>query len=230
MQGIFITGTDTGVGKTHVGCRLAAVLHHVGSTVLVSKPVESGCDIANGQLVARDALALQQSSRSRQTLEEISPYRFAPALAPARAARLSGKPLYINELMTAVERIDRSAAFLIVEGAGGWYSPLAEDGLNADLAQRLSLPVLLVASDRLGAINHSLLTLQAIETTGLTCAGLVLNQTDKTGSFAGDNYHDLSQLTTCPLLRMPWTQALEPPLREDMELLKRLGLPSSGWS
>lgn len=174
MNGVFITGTDTGVGKTVVGCALTRALARAGHTVAVRKPVESGCARRAGQLEPADGAALARAAGHREPLETVTPMRLAHALSPERAAYLEGMQLTLHDLIAAV-RIGNESDFFVVEGAGGFLSPLASDALNADLALALGLPVLVVAEDRLGSINHTLLTVEAIERRGLRLAGIVLN-------------------------------------------------------
>lgn len=174
MNGVFITGTDTGVGKTVVACALTRALTRAGHAVAVRKPVESGCARRAGQLEPADGTALARAAGHRETLETVTPMRLAHALSPERAAYLEGMQLTLYDLIAAA-RIGNESDFFVVEGAGGFLSPLASNALNADLALALGLPVLVVAEDRLGSINHTLLTAEAIERRGLRLAGIVLN-------------------------------------------------------
>lgn len=197
MQGVFITGTDTGVGKTHVGVLLAKALHQKNISVIPRKPVESGCQLIGGDLIPVDALALKQAARYKGELKEICRYRFAQDVSPVRAARLSNVKLTTALLINACQHAEDG--FTLVEGAGGFYSPLSEDGLNADLAEALELPVLLVAQDILGALNHVLLSTEALHKRGLGLAGIVLNNKDNTRDRHMDNMADLSVRLDCPV-------------------------------
>mgnify|MGYP001826214317 CR=1 FL=1 len=197
MQGVFITGTDTGVGKTHIGVLLARSLRNRNIRVIPRKPVESGCKLIGGQLIPADALALKQATRYKGELKDICRYRFAQAVSPVRAARLSNVQLTTKQLVNACRHGEN--AFTLVEGAGGFYSPLSEDGLNADLAQALQLPVLLVAKDILGALNHVLLSTEALSKRGLGLAGIVLNNQDNYRDRKMDNVTDLSARLDCPV-------------------------------
>ena len=161
-SGYFITGSDTDVGKTWVACQVVTQLRELGFDLETRKPAESGCrEDSDGSLLTHDAAALQQANGHRETLQRINPWRFRAALAPHRAARLEGQRIELGMLIDACER-DNAAHRLIVEGAGGFYSPLAENGLNADLASALQLPVIIVVNDRIGAVNQALLTQQAV--------------------------------------------------------------------
>jgi dethiobiotin synthetase len=199
LHGLFITGTDTGVGKTYIGAAVIPQMTARGVRVVARKPVESGCELAGGKLVPADAIKLHTAASRLGDLGEVCPYRLRHALSPERAAQLEGLHLTIADLQEAcVNNIDGDA-FLWVEGAGGFYSPLASDGLNADLAARLGLPVLLVAADRLGCINHVLLTVEAIRARGLDLLAVALNKTTPDIAPMMDNAADLSERLECPL-------------------------------
>ncbi|MDD3608664.1 MAG: dethiobiotin synthase [Halothiobacillaceae bacterium] len=174
MRGLFIAGTDTGVGKTHVATALARTLAARGLNVVPRKPAESGCEERNGQLFPADAAALREASGWSGPLQQVCPYRLRAPLAPPRAAQLQGERLSLRDLQAACA--DETDGFLLVEGAGGLYSPLAEDALNIDLAQALNLPVLLVCEDRLGTLSPTLLAVEALYRRGLTLAAVVLNR------------------------------------------------------
>ena len=190
-NGYFITGSDTDVGKTYIACEIVRQLVRQGVNVETRKPAESGCVVsAAGDLIAHDALALQQANDNRESIERIAAYRFRAALAPPRAARLENREIRIEQLIEACER-DQPEHRLIVEGAGGFYSPLADNGLNADLASALQLPVIIVVNDRIGAVNQGLMTLQAVESRQLRVAAIVLNQVEAVCDAAMDNAADL---------------------------------------
>ena len=162
MQGVFITGTDTGVGKTRIGVLLAKALYKKNIRVIPRKPVESGCKTMSGALIPADALALKQAAHYEGELREVCRYRFAAPVSPQRAANISNTALTTEQLVKAC-RHDDEEGFTLVEGAGGFYSPISEDGLNSDLAMALKLPVLLVAEDKLGALNQVLLNIEALD-------------------------------------------------------------------
>jgi dethiobiotin synthetase len=187
---IFVTGTDTGVGKTTVACALVAAARARGLRVLAIKPIETGCALApdGRSLQPADALALERASRHpnasidrRMADRPLEPtplstvYRFAAPLAPSVAAELAGAAVALAPILRAVDRL-RSLApdLLLVEGAGGLLVPLSETADMADLAAALDVPLLVVARDSLGTINHTLLTLEAAAARGLPVAGVVL--------------------------------------------------------
>ena len=198
--GLFMTGTDTGVGKTWVGTQLLQLLRQQGLQVAPRKPVESGW-IAE-QLTETDSWKLAIQADGFQTVRHVCPNPLRLPLSPPRAAELEGKTLRIAELVAQCQERLRDGQFLYVEGAGGFYSPLAHDGLNADLAVALQLPVLLVSADRVGCINHILLTAAAIRQRGLTLAGVILNPIHPAPT-GMDNLQDLRSLLDAPVLRWP---------------------------
>ncbi|MFP4295941.1 MAG: dethiobiotin synthase [Halothiobacillaceae bacterium] len=176
MPGLFISATDTGIGKTFIGCAIARTLTASGQPVRVVKPAESGClPGADGQRQPADALALREAAGNRQTLDAVCPHRFAAALAPPEAARLERRALPMADLVAACRPALESGEFTLVEGAGGVYSPIADDALNLDLAEALDLPVLLVAADRLGTQSVTLSAAENILRHGVHLAGIVLN-------------------------------------------------------
>lgn len=210
-KGLFVTGTDTGVGKTVIGAGLVKKLYQNHVNIQPRKPVESGC-VENGrQLIPADGLAYTVAVDSSVPLEIITPYRYRAPLAPPIAARLENQQLRIEQLLSAVYHEMPSDGVPVVEGAGGFYSPIAEDGLNADLARALKLPVLLVAADRLGCINHILLSLEAIRKSGLKCIAVVLNQADKTSETNEmNNAATLGNLITETVIESGHDDALAP--------------------
>jgi dethiobiotin synthetase len=179
VPGIFITGTDTGVGKTYVGTGIAATLRASGVDVGVLKPVETGCALRRGRLVPSDALHLARAAGTEDPLDLINPYRFRLPLAPSVAAALDRKRINVNRIKKAFRDLVQRHDFLIVEGAGGIMVPLAGKYLYRDLAADLGLPVLVVARPGLGTINHTLLTLSALRSAKAPVSGIVINHSTK---------------------------------------------------
>ena len=209
-QGYFITGSDTDVGKTYIACEIIRQLCQQGVEVETRKPAESGCvESDGGGLVTHDAAALQQANASQETLERINPYRYRAALAPHRAARLEGQTIKLQALIDACSR-DDPAHCLIVEGAGGFYSPLAEDGRNADLASALQLPVIIVVNDRIGAVNQALMTLQVVKSRQLQVAAVILNEVTAITERDMDNATDLLPYCDCPIFCCGFNAELAP--------------------
>ncbi len=208
MRGLFITGTDTGVGKTWLGVRFVGLCHSRGIAVRPRKPVESGCEDGAGELLPADASAYHSACGGCEPLARITPFRLRHAISPQRAARLEGADTTLARLEAAVRDGIGEADLVVAEGAGGFYSPLALDGLNADLATRLRLALVLVAPDRLGVINHVLLSLEAAQHRGLALAAVVLNAADAAGPPGMDNLDDLAGLVDCPVFATARDEAL----------------------
>jgi dethiobiotin synthetase len=172
-RGLFVTGTDTGVGKTLVACALVRRLRERGLGVGVMKPVETGVG-AGGPL---DALALREAAGVGDALLEICPEPLAMAAAPAVAARREGREVDRAAMTRAFQRLAARHEWLVVEGAGGLLVPVATGCTMADLARDFGLPLLVVARAALGTINHTLLTLEAAVARGLPVAGVVISHT-----------------------------------------------------
>jgi dethiobiotin synthetase len=205
--GFFITGTDTEIGKSFVASCIAQGLVQQGIRVAPRKPVASGCIMqADGSLLSEDAMQLKQASQSDEPLAQICRYQFEPAISPARAIQQSQCMISIQDLVQASEV--NAGDFALVEGAGGFYSPLASDGLNADLAQQLNYPIILVVGNRLGCLNHALLTIEAIERRGLQLHRIVLNDLCKEAD--PDNLNDLKQLTDYPVVHQAFQAEISP--------------------
>lgn len=191
--GLFITGTDTGVGKTHISACLAHHLKRRGLVVRPRKPVESGCIRNDSTLIPADATVLQAAAKSDEPLSIICPFRFESALSPERSAALANQNLTLGQVHDACLEGVATSDVLLVEGAGGFYSPLAAGVLNADLAVALALPVVLVASDRLGAINQVLMAVEIIKRRNLPLAGVVLNRVSPHIDPQMDNLNELNR-------------------------------------
>lgn len=202
QHGLFVTGTDTGVGKTRIATILAHLVKGRGLVVRPRKPVESGCLRGEHGLIPADAATLQAAAGSHESLVRICPYRFESAFSPERAAALAGQNLTLEDIVDVCRQGVAEADFLLVEGAGGFYSPLASGVLNADLAVAVNLPVLLVAADRLGTINQTLLAVEAIKCRGLTLAAVVLNQVKPDIDPQMDNAAELSRWLGEPVLKV----------------------------
>lgn len=204
-HGLMITGTDTGVGKTFVGCALAAAFVRRGLRVAPFKPVETGCEYAtNLGLVPADALLLKQATGSDARIETICPYRFRLPLAPWVAAQQLGEEIDPSFLAWQYQQLAAEHELVIVETAGGILVPLAERFHFGDLARMLNLPVLIVAASKLGVINHTLLTLEYLRGAALPILGVVLNQPAEDSSPAAQsNEQALRKLVSVPLFVVP---------------------------
>lgn len=199
MRGVFITGTDSSVGKTFVSCGLANALRQRGLPVVARKPIEQRCRRQGGALYPADGLALAQAAGNAETIEMVTPYRLGGAISPARTAQTDSGAVDLAALVAAVQAGPEDA-FRVVEGAGGFLSPLAIDGSNADLALALGFPVIVVTADRAGCINHARLTVEAIEARGLRAAAVVVNVPDPDTEGAGAYQEDLAAVLQVPVL------------------------------
>lgn len=201
--GLFITGTSTDVGKTYVAAILARQLTATGKRVGVYKPVASGCRRQGEQLVSDDALQLWQSAGQPRTLLEVCPQCYESPVAPNVAARLERRPIDDRRLRTGLDVWRDSCDVVIVEGAGGWHSPLSDRTLVSDLAIEIGWPVVVVALNALGTINHTLLTLRAIESRGLAVECIVLNDPAVRDASSDSNAAELLRLVKTPLRTLP---------------------------
>jgi dethiobiotin synthetase len=177
VVGLFITGTDTDVGKTYVGALIAAELHAAGHRVGVYKPAASGCREVDGKLVSDDAVALWEAAGSPGELEHVCPQRFMAPLAPHLAARAEGRELDLELLTGGLDYWLSRSDVMVVEGAGGLLSPLGDELYVADVARECGFPLVIVARNAVGVINQTLQTLVAAATfrQGMAVAGIVLN-------------------------------------------------------
>jgi dethiobiotin synthetase len=204
--GIFVTGTDTGIGKTRVATALVHLLAHRGHRVVGLKPLASGAVETPEGLRNADALALAAAGSVRLPYALTNPYCFAPAVAPHLAAAEVGVELLLADLTHWYGRASAGVDFAVVEGAGGWRVPLHPRGYLSDLPERLGLGVILVVGLRLGCLNHARLTLEAIEHAGrCPVLGWVGNHIDPDFERAEDNLQALVRvLGRPPLAVLPW--------------------------
>ena len=207
-RGIFVTGTDTGVGKTIVAATLARLLRMNGVKVGVMKPVTSGCPEEDGKLVSDDAVLLCQAA-GVELSDDVAPYRLREAVAPSEAARIDGVRIDFSIIKAAFERLVASYDYVIVEGAGGLMVPLSGGLLVADLAGALELPLLVVARPGLGTINHTVLTCFAARQLGLQVAGVIVNgMPDNPGLAERGAPHQIGSLCGASVLGI-WPQRNE---------------------
>jgi dethiobiotin synthetase len=220
-SGIFITGTDTGVGKTFFACGLAAVVRESGYKVGVMKPAETGCDLGDGKICPQDAWVLKEASGCALPLEQICPYQFREPLAPSVAAEREGVRINIDRLMDIYSEISAGHDITIIEGAGGLLVPLLPTYTYADFAKVLKLPVIVVAANKLGMINHLLLTLEHASCKGLSVLGYVLNRIESRPSLATEtNREALASLTGVPCMgEIPYFEASQIPKAPPLDLM-----------
>ncbi|WP_366019930.1 dethiobiotin synthase [Nitrosomonas sp.] len=220
-QGYFVTGTDTGVGKTTVSCALLRAFAAQGKKAVGMKPVVAGNE--NGRW--HDVEQLIAASNISVTREYINPYAFDSPVSPHIAAQQAGVEIDLAVIQRAYQTLNSQTDVVIVEGAGGFLVPLNAQQTGVDLARALNLPVILVVGMRLGCLNHALLTAQAIKTAGLILAGWVANCIDPQMLMLEENITTLEQRLDCPLLGvMPFD--LEMDIQKSIELLEitKLGL------
>lgn len=204
----FVTGTDTGVGKTTVTVRLMQQLIAQGKTVIGMKPVASGCEWLQGRWQNEDVRLLTAASNVTAPPELINPYCFSPAIAPHIAAAQAGVEIQFEVIQTAYTQLTAMADVVIVEGAGGLLVPLNQTYSIADLIQALQLPALMVVGMRLGCINHALLTAQVLKARQIDCCGWVANRIDPHMSMPEENLQTLiDRLQQPPLLQVPFQES-----------------------
>jgi dethiobiotin synthetase len=192
-KGFFLTGTDTGVGKTFVARALIRALAREGVAVAGMKPVAAGAEQTPQGLRNEDALALLEAGNVAAQYDEVNPYCLPAPVSPHIAAREAGITIDINNVLRAFEALASRSDRVVVEGAGGWLVPLSDRHTLADLAIALHLPVVMVVGLRLGCLNHALLTAQAISASGLTLAGWIGNHIDPEFERAAENLYTLQQ-------------------------------------
>jgi dethiobiotin synthetase len=223
MRGIFISGTDTGVGKTHVAVALLQQLAAEGIRAVGMKPVAAG--VAPGALVNADVGALIAAGNVEAPLADVNPYSFALAIAPHLAAARSGVAIDLQTIAAAYDRLGARADVVIVEGAGGVLVPLAAKLDMLDVAARLQLPVVLIVGIRLGCLSHALLSAQAISARGIAFAGWVANRIDPAMDAADDNVAALVERLPAPLVAdLGWSEAHVERVRSASQALRMLGV------
>lgn len=212
-SGLFITGTDTGVGKTYVAALMARSLHEMGHKVGVYKPAASGC--SNG--VSDDAVALWNAAGRPGELEAVCPQRFAAPLAPHLAAHAEGKQVDRELLRSGVQYWQERSEIVFVEGAGGLLSPISDNDFVADLAVELGYPLVIVAANRIGVINQTLQTLLVAKSYrgGIPVAAVVLNDVENSSNdpSRASNFSELRRLCDVPVITtlQHIGQGFEPP-------------------
>ena len=199
-KAIFITGTDTGIGKTFYSCRLLETLNAKNYSTLAMKPVAAGATNNHGTLKNEDAVDLQQCASVKLSYQEVNPYCFSAAIAPHIAADKEGQKISLKFIQDQFLKLKEKADFVIVEGVGGWQVPLNGSQTIADLAALLQIPLVLVVGIRLGCINHALLTVNSIQQSSVSFAGWVANILEPEMSALDENIITLQQLIPVPLL------------------------------
>jgi dethiobiotin synthetase len=206
-RGIFVTGTDTGVGKTLAACALIHALAKAGVRPVPMKPIAAGAVTIDGAHTNEDTLALMSAAGfDASWASSVTPILLAEALAPHIAAAREGRPIGLGPVREAIARLEPMGNFLVVEGVGGFHVPLGDALDTMDLARLVGLPVVMVVGLRLGCLNHALLTKEAIRHTGLTLAGWIANAIDPQMQVLEENVAALRTRLGAPLLgRIPWS-------------------------
>lgn len=216
IEGLFVTATGTGVGKTLVTAGVLRNLRRRGVAAMAMKPVQTGAaPDAQGRLDAPDLAFVRQAAgleMDEATCALAAPFLYEPACSPHLAARLAGRPIRFERILDCAKKLAARHEMLVVEGAGGLMVPLGEDGMMIDLAAALCLPVLLVAQSGLGTINHTLLSLEALRHRGLRVLGVILNDTQPLNEserfIHDDNANAIATFGGAPVLaRIPWLGA-----------------------
>ncbi len=207
-RGVFVTGTDTGVGKTLAACALIHALRAAGEAVVPMKPVAAGAVERSGRWLNEDTVALVEAANlGIEVAERVTPVLLREPMAPHIAARREGRSISLAPILAALAE-GTPGAFHVVEGVGGFVVPLGESLDTVDLARAIGLPVVLVVGLRLGCLNHALLTARAIEAAGLGFAGWIANAIDPAMTAADENVEALVARLAAPLLgRLPHRSA-----------------------
>ncbi len=230
-KGVFVSGTDTGAGKSLVAATLLAALNAAGVRAMGMKPVASGCETTAQGLRNADAELLRAHAAGVVDYAQVNPYAFAPPIAPHLAAHETGTQIGLAPIRTAYAGLAADAQVVVVEGVGGWMAPLASmpfqgDLMQADLAHELGLPVILVVGLRLGCLNHALLTARAIVADGCTLAGWIGSHVDAHMLRVEDNLATLRARLPAPCLGVlphaldPDPASLRAHLRDAVTLLR----------
>ncbi len=198
---LFVTGTDTHVGKTYISTGLLSAFTAAGYTSIACKPIASGCEQYNGKLYNGDALALQENSSVKLDYDLINPFAFAEAIAPHIAAQRINRQLSVALLKTQCELVlNYPADVCVIEGAGGWHTPLNAQETLANLAKQLPCHIILVVGMRLGCLNHAILTWQAIQQAQVQVCGWIANCLEPEMPALEENLTSLQALLPIPCL------------------------------
>ena len=198
---IFISGTNTEVGKTFITVNIIKLLQSKGYLVNPYKPVETGCRKRLSKLVPNDSSLFHKTIKKRMSLDKINPYRFLEPISPATAIKLSKKRITINNYLAKYKTLP-DCDFSVIEGAGGLLSPLASDGFNIDLIKKIKAPTILVAKDEIGVINNVMLSLNILKQYKIKVLAVILNRIDKVQPTGMNNYEEIEALVKTPLVQI----------------------------
>ncbi|MGO4262076.1 dethiobiotin synthase [Lysobacter sp. TAB13] len=211
LPGLFVTGTDTGVGKSVVSASLLHAIRALGARAIGMKPVASGCEPGAQGWRNEDALLLQAASDPTPRYEDVNPYALPLALAPEIAAAEAGIEIGLEPILAAYARLRAQADVMVVEGVGGWAAPIDARLDQIDLVRALDLPVVLVVGLRLGAINHARLSARAIAADGARFIGWIANDIDPQMARMDENFEILRRRMPVPCWgRVPYSQRPDP--------------------
>lgn len=221
MFALYVTGTDTGIGKTLASCALLHALRGHGLRAAGMKPVASGCERIDGEWRNADALALQAAGTPGIAYADINPFALAHPLAPELAARDAGVEVALPPILDAHARLAQAHDAVVVEGVGGWAAPLSATLMQADLVRALRLPVVLVVGLRLGCLNHALLSARAVAGDGAHLAGWIASHVDPAMERVDDNLAMLRARLPAPC----WGVLPHAPGADPMLLAQHLRVP-----
>ena len=223
-RGVFITGTDTEVGKTVVATAMVRSLVEAGHRIAVMKPIAAGADETPNGPQNADAIALMAAANVPAPYDTVNPYCLKLPASPHLAAEAEGISIKLAPIVRNFGQLTRESDLVVVEAAGGWYAPINSTETMADIAVALDLPVVLVVGLRLGCLNHALLTAQAIEARGLTFAGWIANHLQRDFAQAAGNISALEERLTAPLLDVVPFQPAESPAPAQAPRLSRIAV------
>ncbi|CDG21976.1 Dethiobiotin synthetase [Xenorhabdus poinarii G6] len=196
----FLTGTDTEVGKTVVSCALLQAAKKKGYQTAGYKPVASGSEMTTEGIRNGDALALQRHSTVSLTYQEVNPLAFVEPTSPHIVSAALNQPIEFSVLSAGLDVLTKKSDWILIEGAGGWYTPLSENMTFADWVIQEDLPVILTVGVKLGCINHAVLTVKAIQSSGLKLVGWVANEIEPAGKYQAAYLATLERMIPAPLL------------------------------
>ncbi len=198
---IFISGTNTEVGKTFITLNIIKFLESKGTRVNPYKPVETGCKKKSSELIPHDSTLFYKAINKRIDLNQINPYRFVEPISPATAIKRSRRKIYIQNYSEKLKDLP-SGDITLIEGAGGLCSPLASDGYNIDLIKKINAPTILVAKDEIGVINNVILSVNMLNKYKIKLLAIVLNRKANSQPLGMDNYKEIKTLCKTPLIQI----------------------------
>lgn len=231
FKGFFITGTDTGVGKTVIAGAIIKVMQSFGIKACAMKPIESGCGKEGDILIPYDSTFLKQAAHMDEPIKQVTPFCFESPLSPLAASEIEGKKISIDEIKKAYYKLYKSYEAIVVEGVGGLMVPIRKDFYILDLVREFSLPLLIITKPGLGTINHTMLTINAALSAGIEVAGLIINYSRPPENSLAEktNPQILKEICPVPVIgTFPYLKAMGEDVLEktalrnlDLEVLKK---------